>query len=84
MAVLDVLGALVDLLSGIEALAVLVSPWRYLVSPHYRQRKRLEWKTAPRHRVQLEITGGIFLALLTLALIGFVVALIVSTPQAPQ
>jgi len=82
MAFLELLGGLVNLAAGLDALAALVSPWRYVLSARYRQRKREEWKTAPRHRVQLDIIGGTFLALLTLTLIGLLVALYLSTRQA--
>jgi len=80
--VLELLGALVNVASAIEALAVLVSPWRYLFSAYYRRRKQLEWKNAPPHRAQLEIFGGTFLALLSVALVSFVVAVVVSSRQA--
>ena len=75
---LELFGALVDIASGLDALVLIVAPWRYLFSRSYRVRKHREWAEKPR-RAAIEQIGGVLVAVLTVTLIAFVAILIFST-----
>jgi hypothetical protein len=71
------LDALITALTGLDLLSSLAAPWRFLFSANFRERKRQEWREAP-HTAAMQQIAGVFGAVLTIALVAFVVAVLVS------
>ncbi len=81
ISLLGLLDGFVGFLTGLDALRYVVAPWRYVFSASYHLKVQARWRQAPPSRVALEQIGGVFVAVLTVALATFIVAVIVSRTQ---
>jgi hypothetical protein len=53
------------------------SPWRYVLSPKFRECKEAEWERMPPLRRTMQLIGGIFCGLLGLVVVWIVVGVLI-------
>jgi len=73
LSLLEIVGGIA---SGVDAIGILVAPWRFLLSDAYRQRKQEEWSRRPSYIALLQQIGGLIVVALEIWTVAILAALI--------